>query len=95
MKKLAPALLSLALLDSLASPAAAAQMAASCSRLLAISSGEAGFIYYEAEADLGAGTANRLWAAYHRLRYRCAGRPRSSVVVDVEPRVKAFLEAHR
>jgi hypothetical protein len=89
----------LAVLDVLAcqatTPARAAPMTASCARLLDIGSGEAGFIYYEAEADLGTDTANRLWAAYHRLRRQCVDRPWASVTVNVEPRVKIFLDAHR
>jgi hypothetical protein len=95
MKKAGATALSLALLAALATPAQAAPMAVSCARLLGISSGEAGSIYYAAEADLGTETANRLWGAYHRLRSQCATRPSSRVVVDMEPRVKAFLEAYR
>lgn len=75
--------------------APAAQMTASCTRLLSISDGEASYIYFRAEEDLGTATAGRLWSAYHRLRNHCAGHPRSLIEVSVEPRVKAFLEAYR
>jgi hypothetical protein len=77
------------------SSAPAAQMAASCASLMNVSTFEAHVIYYQARADLGTDTANRLWAVYHRLKNRCAGRPAARIVVDVEPRVKTFLEAHR
>ncbi len=50
---------------------------------------------YLAQGDLGDETANRLWAVYHRLPHKCGNRPWARVVVNVEPRVKAFLEAHR
>jgi hypothetical protein len=95
MKTILPALLTAAFCCALASPAEADQMAASCARLLGISNGEAGYIYVQAEADLGTETAKRLWGVYHRLRGRCAARPGAQIVVTVEPRVKQFLEAYR
>jgi hypothetical protein len=87
--------LTFATLFWLMTPAHAERMAASCPRLLSISSEEATLVYYDAEGDLGRETADRLWAAYHRLRNQCANKPHSQVVVNVEPRVRNFLEAHR
>jgi hypothetical protein len=78
-----------------APPAKAERMTASCASLLSISAGEADLVYYQAQADLGSETANRLWASYHRIKYQCAGNPKGRVIVNVEPRVRAFLEAHR
>ncbi len=95
MRKRAAAVLGVATLGWLAMPAKADQMAASCATLINISAEEADYIYYLAQGDLGAETANRLWAVYHRLRHRCGSRPWARVVVNVEPGVKAFLEAHR
>lgn len=95
MKKANKLVLAVALLPWFVAPAPAAQMTTSCARLLSISDGEASFIYYRAEEDLGSATAGRLWNVYHRLRNHCAGQPRSVIDVSVEPRVKAFLEAYR
>lgn len=80
---------------SLNAPARAAHMTASCARLLGVSDGEASYIYFRAEEDLGKATAARLWSVYHRLRNHCADQPHSSVDVVVDPQVKAFLEAYR
>jgi hypothetical protein len=61
-----------------------------CAALLNVGAGEVHFLYYQAEADLGTETANRLWAYYHRLKYRCLDRPAARLVVNVAPRIKAF-----
>jgi hypothetical protein len=95
MKKIAQAVLSLTLMCWIMRPAYAEQVAANCTSILSIGSGEADLVYYQAEADLGTDTANRLWTAYHRLKNKCTNNATAKIVVNVEPRIRAFLEAHR
>jgi hypothetical protein len=94
MRKLALTLVCPALLCTV-NGALADQLRAPCGKLLSVSAGEASYLYYKAETALGADAASRLWAAYHQLKTRCASRPDASVVVNVEPKVKAFIEANR
>ncbi|MEK8093010.1 hypothetical protein WOC76_10820 [Methylocystis sp. IM3] len=82
-----------AFLFSVSTPAAADRYAASCSDILNVSSSEADFLYYDARTELGSETALRLWNGYHRLKYACARNPGAKMVVNLSPRVRAFLES--
>lgn len=85
----------LAFTGGVSTPASADRLAASCATILNVGGAEADFLYYDAEADLGSGKATQLWNEFHSLKYHCAGTPEASFVVNVSPRVKAFLESHR
>ena len=76
-------------------PASADRITATCARIAGISSAEANYLYYEAEAEFGAGAAGRLYGAYHQLRNKCQTNPRASITLNVQPRVRAFFEARR
>jgi hypothetical protein len=78
-----------------ATPVQAVPMDASCRRLLGVSDGEAGYVYFQAEADLGREIFNRLWGVDHQLRRQFFHRPWSRVVVNVGPGLKEFLDEHR
>jgi hypothetical protein len=94
MKLVIKTALSLVFIGWITGPSIAEPMAARCTSILGISSGEGDLVYYQAEADLGTDTANSLWAAYHRLKNKCSKNPSGNIVVNVEPRVRQFLEAH-
>ena len=76
-------------------PAGAASITASCATIADVTNSEADYLYYEAEAEIGAGPAGRLYGVYHQLKRKCAQNPRARIVVTVQPRVKAFFEARR
>jgi len=78
-----------------ATPAAAESITATCSTIAGVGDAEANYLYYEAEAEFGAGAASRLYGAYHQLKNKCHNNPKARVVVSVQPRVKAFFEARR
>ena len=83
------------LLAAAASPAGAASITASCATIAGVTNSEADYLYYEAEAEIGAGPAGRLYGVYHQLKNKCAHNPHARIVVTVQPRVKEFFEARR
>lgn len=87
--------MTLACIVVLALSSRTAKIGTSGAKVLNVSDGEADFIYYRAKADLGAAAAGRLWSVDHRLRSRCSSHPALHLSINVEPRVKAFLEAYR
>ena len=76
-------------------PVAADTITASCATIAGVSSSEADYLYYEAEAEIDAASASRLYGVYHQLKNKCQHNPRAKVSVSVQPRVKAFFEARR
>lgn len=78
-----------------ATPAVADRITATCATIAGVGDAEANYLYYEAEAEFGAGAAGRLYGAYHQLKGKCQNNPKARVVVSVQPRVKAFFEARR
>ena len=83
------------LLAVAASPAGAASITASCATIAGVTNSEADYLYYEAEAEIGAGPAGRLYGVYHQLKNKCQRNPHARIVVTVQPRVKEFFEARR
>ncbi len=79
----------------LVSPAGVASITASCATIAGVTDDEANYIYYEAEAEIGAGPAGRLYGVYHQLKNKCQRNPRARIVVTVQPKVKEFFEARR
>lgn len=78
-----------------ASPAEADRITATCATIAGVGNAEANYLYYEAEAELGAGAAGRLYGAYHQLKSKCQNNRGARIVLNVQPRVKAFFEARR
>ncbi len=83
------------LLAVAATPAGAASITASCATIAGVTNSEADYLYYEAEAEIGAGPAGRLYGVYHQLKNKCQRNPHARIVVTVQPRVKEFFEARR
>jgi hypothetical protein len=83
------------LLAAAASSAGAASITASCATIAGVTNSEADYLYYEAEAEIGAGPAGRLYGVYHQLKNKCQLNPHARIVVTVQPRVKEFFEARR
>lgn len=78
-----------------ATPAEADRVTATCATVAGVDNAEANYLYYEAEAEFGAGAAGRLYGAYHQLKSKCQNNPSARVVVNVQPRVRAFFETRR
>lgn len=76
-------------------PVAADTITASCATIAGVSSSEADYLYYEAEAEIGAASASRLYGVYHQLKNKCQHNSSAKIAVSVQPRVKAFFEARR
>jgi len=76
-------------------PAKADRITATCATIAGVGNAEANYLYYEAEAEFGAGAAGRLYGAYHQLKNKCQHNPGARVVVNVQPGVRAFFEARR
>lgn len=78
-----------------ATPASADRITATCARISGITSAEANYLYYEAEAEFGTETAGRLYGAYHQLKNKCQKNSGARITLNVQPGVKAFFEARR
>lgn len=76
-------------------PVAADTITASCATIAGVSSSEADYLYYEADAEFGGVSASRLYGVYHQLKNKHRHNPGARISVSVLPGVKAFFEARR